>query len=134
MPVKILSACRKWTLTSFCFLQKTGSRKRCAACKVIAHQKCIEQLERINQIKCRLTFREATPKGDIIVSTHFCLFLFIRCKFGKLNTSILLKKFHRNIASAGIFFLHRVEGKNLTTLQNIALIEKKEKKNINSPT
>jgi len=57
------------TEQSGCFVsqdcKKSGPRKRCTACKVIAHQKCIEQLERINQVKCRPTFREAHPKGGI---------------------------------------------------------------------
>ncbi|XP_057313377.1 diacylglycerol kinase zeta-like isoform X3 [Hydractinia symbiolongicarpus] len=57
------------TDASGCFVsqdcKKTGPRKKCTVCKVVAHQKCIEQLERIHQIKCKLTFREAAPKGGV---------------------------------------------------------------------
>ncbi|XP_066930734.1 diacylglycerol kinase zeta-like isoform X2 [Clytia hemisphaerica] len=51
------------TDASGCFsadCKKSGPRKRCTACKVVAHQKCIDQLEKISQIKCRPTYREAT--------------------------------------------------------------------------
>jgi len=43
--------------------KKTGSRKKCASCKVLVHEKCIDQLERINSCKCRPTFVEGSaPK------------------------------------------------------------------------
>ncbi|XP_022111888.1 diacylglycerol kinase zeta-like isoform X4 [Acanthaster planci] len=37
---------------------KTGSRRKCAACKIIVHTACMLQLERIN-FKCKPTFRDA---------------------------------------------------------------------------
>ncbi|CAH3147307.1 unnamed protein product [Porites lobata] len=45
-----------------CESLKSGPRKKCSACKIIVHTKCIEQLYRIN-FKCKPTFREIHPKG-----------------------------------------------------------------------
>ncbi|XP_065054788.1 diacylglycerol kinase zeta-like isoform X2 [Rhopilema esculentum] len=48
---------------SGCHIQdckKSGNRKKCASCKVLVHEKCIEQLERINSCKCRPTFVEGS--------------------------------------------------------------------------
>ncbi|KAK3703954.1 hypothetical protein QZH41_014174 [Actinostola sp. cb2023] len=52
---------------NFCYLSdyecvKSGPRKKCTACKIVVHTKCIEQLERIN-FRCKPTFREIQPKG-----------------------------------------------------------------------
>ncbi|XP_032234769.2 diacylglycerol kinase zeta isoform X1 [Nematostella vectensis] len=41
---------------------KSGARKKCTACKIVIHTKCMEKLERINFI-CKTTFREIQPKG-----------------------------------------------------------------------
>lgn len=45
-----------------CESLKSGPRKKCSACKIIVHAKCVEQLYRIN-FKCKPTFREIHPKG-----------------------------------------------------------------------
>lgn len=45
-----------------CESLKSGPRKKCSACKIIVHAKCIEQLYRIS-FKCKPTFREIHPKG-----------------------------------------------------------------------
>ncbi|CAH1798907.1 unnamed protein product, partial [Owenia fusiformis] len=37
---------------------RTGSRKKCAACKILVHTGCVHHLERIN-FRCKPTFREA---------------------------------------------------------------------------
>ncbi|KAJ8032548.1 Diacylglycerol kinase zeta [Holothuria leucospilota] len=37
---------------------KAGSRRKCAACKIVVHTACMPQLERIN-FKCKPTFRDA---------------------------------------------------------------------------
>ncbi|XP_031555392.1 diacylglycerol kinase zeta-like [Actinia tenebrosa] len=52
---------------NFCYLSdyecvKSGPRKKCTACKIVVHTKCIEQLERIN-FRCKPTFREIQTKG-----------------------------------------------------------------------
>lgn len=46
-----------------CESLKSGPRKKCTACKIIVHAKCIEQLYRIN-FKCKPTFREILPKSS----------------------------------------------------------------------
>ncbi|KAL9984136.1 hypothetical protein ACROYT_G006399 [Oculina patagonica] len=46
-----------------CESLKSGPRKKCSACKIIVHEKCIEQLYRIN-FKCKPTFREIHPKSS----------------------------------------------------------------------
>ncbi|XP_072045698.1 diacylglycerol kinase zeta-like isoform X3 [Amphiura filiformis] len=55
-----------WTETSasgdFCYVgeqdcSKTGSRRKCGACKIVVHTACMVQLERIN-FKCKPTFRD----------------------------------------------------------------------------
>ncbi|KAJ7330172.1 hypothetical protein OS493_022691 [Desmophyllum pertusum] len=46
-----------------CESTKSGSRKKCSACKIIVHANCIEQLYRIN-FKCKPTFREIHPKSS----------------------------------------------------------------------
>ncbi|XP_047123556.1 diacylglycerol kinase zeta isoform X2 [Hydra vulgaris] len=51
-----------------CMLQdcrKSGPKKRCTACKFVAHKKCAENQNMLNLPKCRSTYREATPKGGV---------------------------------------------------------------------
>eukprot|EP00794_Sanderia_malayensis_P012950 gene12950-14282_t len=51
---------------SGCHIQdckKNGPRKKCASCKILVHEKCIEELEKINSCKCRPTFVEGSTKG-----------------------------------------------------------------------
>ncbi|KAM3584816.1 uncharacterized protein V6R79_000117 [Siganus canaliculatus] len=43
-------------------LQKSISRKKCAACKIVAHTICIEQLEKIN-FRCKPSFRESSSRN-----------------------------------------------------------------------
>lgn len=65
-----VNGCHVWidtdTSGNSCYLTeceslKSGPRKKCAACKIILHAKCIDQLHRIN-FKCKSTFREIHPK------------------------------------------------------------------------
>uniref|UniRef100_H2S4D1 Diacylglycerol kinase n=1 Tax=Takifugu rubripes TaxID=31033 RepID=H2S4D1_TAKRU len=54
-------------------LQKSVSRKKCAACKIVAHTICIEQLEKIN-FRCKPSFRESSSRNlrePIIVRHHW---------------------------------------------------------------
>lgn len=46
-----------------CESLKSGPRKKCSACKIIVHEKCVEHLYRIN-FKCKPTFREIHPKSS----------------------------------------------------------------------
>ncbi|XP_054624789.1 diacylglycerol kinase zeta-like isoform X2 [Dunckerocampus dactyliophorus] len=43
-------------------LQKSVSRRKCAACKIVVHAVCIEQLEKIN-FRCKPSFRESSSKN-----------------------------------------------------------------------
>ncbi|XP_073318459.1 diacylglycerol kinase zeta-like isoform X3 [Pagrus major] len=54
-------------------LQKSVSRKKCAACKIVAHTLCIEQLEKIN-FRCKPSFRESSSRNirePIVVRHHW---------------------------------------------------------------
>ncbi|TMS11773.1 Diacylglycerol kinase zeta [Larimichthys crocea] len=42
--------------------QKSVSRRKCAACKIVAHTICIEQLEKIN-FRCKPSFRESGSRN-----------------------------------------------------------------------
>ncbi|XP_072303889.1 diacylglycerol kinase zeta-like isoform X2 [Eucyclogobius newberryi] len=42
--------------------QKSSVRRKCAACKIVAHAVCIEQLEKIN-FRCKPSFREGGPRS-----------------------------------------------------------------------
>ncbi|XP_061833347.1 diacylglycerol kinase zeta-like isoform X4 [Nerophis lumbriciformis] len=43
-------------------LQKSVSRRKCAACRIVVHTICIEQLEKIN-FRCKPSFRESSFKN-----------------------------------------------------------------------
>ncbi|XP_061759639.1 diacylglycerol kinase zeta-like isoform X7 [Nerophis ophidion] len=43
-------------------LQKSVSRRKCAACRIVVHTICIEQLEKIN-FRCKPSFRESSSKN-----------------------------------------------------------------------
>ncbi|KAJ8413123.1 hypothetical protein AAFF_G00107050 [Aldrovandia affinis] len=43
-------------------LQKSVARKKCAACKIVVHTVCIEQLEKIN-FRCKPSFRESGSRN-----------------------------------------------------------------------
>uniref|UniRef100_A0A3Q3VWG9 Diacylglycerol kinase n=1 Tax=Mola mola TaxID=94237 RepID=A0A3Q3VWG9_MOLML len=43
-------------------LQKSVSRRKCAACKIVAHTICIEELEKIN-FRCKPSFRESGSRN-----------------------------------------------------------------------
>ncbi|PKU32419.1 diacylglycerol kinase zeta isoform x1 [Limosa lapponica baueri] len=43
-------------------LQKPLSRRKCAACKIVVHTPCIEQLEKIN-FRCKPSFRESGSRN-----------------------------------------------------------------------
>uniref|UniRef100_A0A3Q2UTH0 Diacylglycerol kinase n=1 Tax=Haplochromis burtoni TaxID=8153 RepID=A0A3Q2UTH0_HAPBU len=54
-------------------LQKSVSRRKCAACKIVAHTVCIEQLEKIN-FRCKPSFRESGSRNirePIVVRHHW---------------------------------------------------------------
>ncbi|XP_047433051.1 diacylglycerol kinase zeta-like isoform X3 [Mugil cephalus] len=54
-------------------LQKSVGRRKCAACKIVAHTVCIEQLEKIN-FRCKPSFRESGPRNTrepIVVRHHW---------------------------------------------------------------
>uniref|UniRef100_A0A673A0T7 Diacylglycerol kinase n=1 Tax=Sphaeramia orbicularis TaxID=375764 RepID=A0A673A0T7_9TELE len=54
-------------------LQKSISRRKCAACKIVAHTVCIEQLEKIN-FRCKPSFRESGSRNirePIVVRHHW---------------------------------------------------------------
>uniref|UniRef100_A0A7N4PZU5 Diacylglycerol kinase n=1 Tax=Sarcophilus harrisii TaxID=9305 RepID=A0A7N4PZU5_SARHA len=51
----------------FCYVgeqycQKSVSRRKCAACKIVVHTPCIEQLEKIN-FRCKPSFRESGSRN-----------------------------------------------------------------------
>lgn len=48
--------------------KKSGPRKKCGACKIVAHEKCIQQVDTLP--KCRMTFREGSLKGGDINPQH----------------------------------------------------------------
>ncbi|XP_045908886.1 diacylglycerol kinase zeta-like isoform X2 [Micropterus dolomieu] len=52
-------------------LQRSASRRKCAACKIVAHTMCIEQLEKIN-FRCKPSFRESASRNirEPIVARH----------------------------------------------------------------
>lgn len=53
--------------------QKSSSRRKCAACKIIAHTVCVEQLEKIN-FRCKPSFREGGPRNHrepLVVRHHW---------------------------------------------------------------
>ncbi|XP_041637878.1 diacylglycerol kinase zeta-like isoform X2 [Cheilinus undulatus] len=53
--------------------QKSVSRRKCAACKIVAHTICIEQLEKIN-FRCKPSFRESGSRNirePIVVRHHW---------------------------------------------------------------
>ncbi|KAI1895948.1 hypothetical protein AGOR_G00112030 [Albula goreensis] len=43
-------------------LQKSVTRKKCAACKIVVHEVCIEQLEKIN-FRCKPSFRDSGSRN-----------------------------------------------------------------------
>uniref|UniRef100_A0A8B9QT71 Diacylglycerol kinase n=1 Tax=Anas platyrhynchos TaxID=8839 RepID=A0A8B9QT71_ANAPL len=43
-------------------LQKSALRRKCAACKIVVHNACMEQLEKIN-FRCKPTFREGGSRS-----------------------------------------------------------------------
>uniref|UniRef100_A0A663EG32 Diacylglycerol kinase n=1 Tax=Aquila chrysaetos chrysaetos TaxID=223781 RepID=A0A663EG32_AQUCH len=54
-------------------LQKPLSRRKCAACKIVVHTPCIEQLEKIN-FRCKPSFRESGSRNvrePIVVRHHW---------------------------------------------------------------
>ncbi|NXE25010.1 DGKZ kinase, partial [Ardeotis kori] len=54
-------------------LQKPLSKRKCAACKIIVHTPCIEQLEKIN-FRCKPSFRESGSRNvrePIVVRHHW---------------------------------------------------------------
>ncbi|XP_076579268.1 diacylglycerol kinase zeta-like isoform X2 [Chaetodon auriga] len=54
-------------------LQKSVNRRKCAACKIVAHTICIEQLEKIN-FRCKPSFRESGSRNirePIVVRHHW---------------------------------------------------------------
>uniref|UniRef100_A0A672IX47 Diacylglycerol kinase n=1 Tax=Salarias fasciatus TaxID=181472 RepID=A0A672IX47_SALFA len=54
-------------------LQKSVSRRKCAACKIVAHTICIEQLEKIN-FRCKPSFRDSGSRNirePIVVHHHW---------------------------------------------------------------
>ncbi|NXE90195.1 DGKZ kinase, partial [Menura novaehollandiae] len=54
-------------------LQKPLSRRKCAACKIVVHTSCIEQLEKIN-FRCKPSFRESGSRNirePIVVRHHW---------------------------------------------------------------
>uniref|UniRef100_A0A3B4VJ85 Diacylglycerol kinase n=1 Tax=Seriola dumerili TaxID=41447 RepID=A0A3B4VJ85_SERDU len=54
-------------------LQKSVSRRKCAACKIVAHTICIEQLEKIN-FRCKPSFRESSSRNirePVVVRHHW---------------------------------------------------------------
>uniref|UniRef100_G3PRK2 Diacylglycerol kinase n=1 Tax=Gasterosteus aculeatus aculeatus TaxID=481459 RepID=G3PRK2_GASAC len=54
-------------------LQKSVSRRKCAACKIVAHTICIEQLDKIN-FRCKPSFRESGSRNireSIVVRHHW---------------------------------------------------------------
>uniref|UniRef100_A0A8C3V1S7 Diacylglycerol kinase n=1 Tax=Catharus ustulatus TaxID=91951 RepID=A0A8C3V1S7_CATUS len=54
-------------------MQKTLSRRKCAACKIVVHTPCIEQLEKIN-FRCKPSFRESGSRNirePIVVRHHW---------------------------------------------------------------
>uniref|UniRef100_A0A8C5QMS4 Diacylglycerol kinase n=1 Tax=Leptobrachium leishanense TaxID=445787 RepID=A0A8C5QMS4_9ANUR len=54
-------------------LQKSASRRKCAACKIVVHTPCIEQLEKIN-FRCKPSFRESGSRNirePVIVRHHW---------------------------------------------------------------
>ncbi|XP_075999789.1 diacylglycerol kinase zeta isoform X2 [Genypterus blacodes] len=54
-------------------LQKSISRRKCAACKIVAHTICVEQLEKIN-FRCKPSFRESISRNirePIVVRHHW---------------------------------------------------------------
>ncbi|XP_018115707.1 diacylglycerol kinase zeta isoform X2 [Xenopus laevis] len=65
----------------FCYLgeqnctskQKSATRRKCAACKIVVHTPCIEQLEKIN-FRCKPSFRESGSRNirePVIVRHHW---------------------------------------------------------------
>uniref|UniRef100_A0A667WPA9 Diacylglycerol kinase n=1 Tax=Myripristis murdjan TaxID=586833 RepID=A0A667WPA9_9TELE len=53
--------------------QKSVSRRKCAACKIVVHTICIEQLEKIN-FRCKPSFRESGSRNirePIVVRHHW---------------------------------------------------------------
>uniref|UniRef100_A0A3Q3KUF7 Diacylglycerol kinase n=1 Tax=Mastacembelus armatus TaxID=205130 RepID=A0A3Q3KUF7_9TELE len=54
-------------------LQKSVNRRKCAACKIVAHTICIEQLEKIN-FRCKPSFRESGSRNirePVVVRHHW---------------------------------------------------------------
>uniref|UniRef100_H3AUT3 Diacylglycerol kinase n=1 Tax=Latimeria chalumnae TaxID=7897 RepID=H3AUT3_LATCH len=53
-------------------IAKSASRRKCAACKIVVHTVCIEQLEKIN-FRCKPTFREGSSRflRDNLVRHHW---------------------------------------------------------------
>ncbi|XP_077143014.1 diacylglycerol kinase zeta isoform X4 [Ranitomeya variabilis] len=54
-------------------IQKSASRRKCAACKIVVHTPCIEQLEKIN-FRCKPSFRESGSRNirePVIVRHHW---------------------------------------------------------------
>ncbi|PIO37571.1 hypothetical protein AB205_0210010, partial [Aquarana catesbeiana] len=41
---------------------KSAVRRKCAACKIVVHVACMDQLEKIN-FRCKPTFRDATSRA-----------------------------------------------------------------------
>ncbi|RXM34379.1 Diacylglycerol kinase zeta [Acipenser ruthenus] len=63
-------------------LQKSVPRKKCAACKIVVHTPCIEQLEKIN-FRCKPSFRESGSRNvrefAFFMSSRSCFFSFPGC-------------------------------------------------------
>ncbi|XP_056157091.1 diacylglycerol kinase zeta [Lampris incognitus] len=54
-------------------LQKSVSRRKCAACKIVIHAICLEQLEKIN-FRCKPSFRESSSRNirePVMVRHHW---------------------------------------------------------------
>ncbi|XP_078797949.1 diacylglycerol kinase iota isoform X5 [Oryzias latipes] len=63
-PTKDLRTCVDWT--------KSAPRRKCAACKIVVHSGCMEQLEKIN-FRCKPTFREGGSRclRDNVLRHHW---------------------------------------------------------------
>ncbi|XP_048463248.1 diacylglycerol kinase zeta [Rhincodon typus] len=61
-PWPILSKCAIFYLNGAEGKQKSVSRKKCAACKIVVHTPCIELLEKIS-FRCKPTFRESGSRN-----------------------------------------------------------------------
>uniref|UniRef100_A0A669CPQ2 Diacylglycerol kinase n=1 Tax=Oreochromis niloticus TaxID=8128 RepID=A0A669CPQ2_ORENI len=79
-PTKELRTCVDWTVRNAHMLlllcsytaYKSAPRRKCAACKIVVHTGCMEQLEKIN-FRCKPTFREGGSRTlrDNILRHHW---------------------------------------------------------------